>query len=141
MDFPMWPIVGGVCIGLAAVLLMALLGRIAGISGIFWGALAAGTSKDDRAWRWIFLSGLVLGTVAFHQLFAEAGQPASPYGPARAIVAGLLVGFGVKLGGGCTSGHGVCGMSRFSMRSTLATLVFMGTGIITVAVLGTGVSA
>jgi hypothetical protein len=127
-----WPTIGGVFIGMAAVLLMLTLGKIAGISGISWGALSIHTQSDDRLWRWLFLIGMPVGALIAH---AVIGIPEVTVNetPIKAALAGLLVGIGVKLGNGCTSGHGVCGISRFSIRSLVATMTFMVTAIITVA--------
>src|SRR6186997_1004438 len=109
---PVSAAIGGALIGLAAVLLMLSTGRIAGISGILSGLL--NLRGEDKAWRIAFIAGLILAPVI-------AG-------------AGLLVGFGTRLGGGCTSGHGICGIARLSPRSIAATVVFMATAVITVAV-------
>jgi uncharacterized membrane protein YedE/YeeE len=110
---------------------MSLIGRIAGISGIVWGSFTA--TAGDKAWRWLFLAGLIGGTVLYHRLTGTA-YPTVPTNLPLALVAGLIVGVGVKLGNGCTSGHGVCGMGRFSTRSIAATMTFMGVAIGTVAV-------
>lgn len=126
------PTVGGILIGIAALLLMYTLGKIAGISGISWGALSVHTPKGDRLWRWLFLLGIPLGALLAHA-FLGIPEVDVDQTPIRAAVAGLLVGIGVKLGSGCTSGHGVCGISRFSMRSLVATITFMVAAIITVA--------
>ncbi len=123
---------GGILIGLASWLLLASLGRVAGISGIAAGALLP--QRGDTAWRWMFLAGLMLGgaaTAAWLQPPATALRPL-----ALLAAAGLLVGFGTVLGSGCTSGHGVCGLGRRSLRSLVATLVFMGTGAATVVMAG-----
>ena len=126
------PLLGGLLIGTSAVLLLLLLGRIAGISGIVWGAVSA---QPDNLWRWMFVLGLLLGPLAFHTL-SGAPQPAPSSAPWwLALVAGFVVGVGVKLGSGCTSGHGVCGLGRLSLRSLVATLTFMATGMATVYVL------
>ncbi len=125
------PLLGGVIIGLAAILLLLGNGRIAGIGGIVWGAASA---PAGSLWRWLFLLGMILGTYLFHQF---SGQPAPVRGGDSLLlagVAGLIVGFGVKLGNGCTSGHGVCGLGRLSLRSLVATVSFMLSGIATVAV-------
>lgn len=119
-------------IGLAAVLLLKLNGRIAGISGIVNGALSM--QAGDRLWRVLFVAGLVLGGAVYQiatgeLLIARQGFPIT-----RLVIAGLLVGFGTRLGSGCTSGHGVCGIARLSKRSMVATLVFLGTGMITASV-------
>ncbi len=125
---PLSAAIGGALIGLATALLMLLAGRVAGISGILSGCLARG--NGDRAWRLAFLGGLILapltGAVAGYGLAAPQ-MPAS-YGVT--VAAGLLVGFGTRLGGGCTSGHGVCGIARLSPRSITATAVFMTTAIL-----------
>lgn len=126
-----WPILGGILIGLSATLLLLLLGRIAGISGIIWGAFTQKISSDN-AWRWFFLAGVLLGTFLFHQLTGKP-VPVVNSNYLLAVCAGLLVGLGVKIGNGCTSGHGVCGIGRLSPRSLVATLTFMATAIITVA--------
>lgn len=131
MQLPVLPIIGGILIGLSAVLLMRSIGRIAGISGIVWGALTA--QAGERVWRLLFLFGLLLGTIGFH-FVSDQAYPAVNDNYVLALAAGLLVGFGVKLGSGCTSGHGVCGMSRLSPRSFVATATFMFTAIVTVAV-------
>jgi len=119
---------GGILIGLASWLLLASLGRVAGISGIAAGALLP--SKGDSGWRWAFLAGLVLGGAATAHWLQPPLTALRPSG--LLAVAGLLVGFGTVLGSGCTSGHGVCGLGRRSVRSLVATLAFMGSGAITV---------
>jgi uncharacterized membrane protein YedE/YeeE len=125
------PLIGGLLIGASAVAMLYFLGRIAGISGIVWSAVS---NQPDSSWRWLFVAGLVIGPLLFHTLTATPYPAASPLQWWHAIVGGLLVGFGVKLGSGCTSGHGVCGIGNLSMRSLIATLTFMATGIITVYV-------
>lgn len=127
----MLPLIGGILIGGAAVLMLLFLGRITGISGIIWMSLQ---DPKSSAWRIIFIAGLVIGVAAYHWL---SGAPIPTYdmGPVAAIVGGLLVGVGVKLGSGCTSGHGVCGLGRFSLRSLAATVTFMALGILTVTVM------
>ena len=122
---------GGVLIGLSAVLLMAALGRIAGISGIAGGLLTGG----DRGWRLAFVLGLLAGPLLLWWLRGDSGVGTPQVGLPWMALAGLLVGFGTRLGGGCTSGHGVCGVARLSPRSLLATAVFMVFGIATVFVL------
>lgn len=132
---PVASTVGGMIIGLSVALLMAAGGRIAGISGILGGAVRG--APGDRGWRLYFILGLVAGGVAFAWGAPEVfGEPrVVPWW--RLAVAGLLVGFGTRLGSGCTSGHGICGISRFSPRSIVATAVFVGVGMLTVAVVGT----
>ena len=123
---------GGVLVGIASVLLMVLGGRIAGISGIVGGLLSR--SAGDKGWRIAFIVGLVAAPL----IFALAGLPITvPDMPASWLViaaAGLLVGFGTRLASGCTSGHGVCGIARFSPRSLAATAIFMAVAVVTVAV-------
>jgi uncharacterized membrane protein YedE/YeeE len=123
------PIVGGLLIGLASVLLLWLAGRVAGVSGILWGAVSA---QATHLWRWLFLLGLIGGGGIAHGILGVPEPTPSALSPVMALAGGLLVGVGVKLGNGCTSGHGVCGIGLNSGRSTLATVVFMLTGIVTV---------
>jgi len=123
------PLSGGLLIGLSSMLLLLTLGRIAGVSGIVWGAI----TDPDRSWRLQFIVGLIAGTAAIHA-FTGKPLPAAADGPILlAVGAGLLVGFGTRLGSGCTSGHGVCGIGRRSVRSIVATLVFMAAGVAAVA--------
>lgn len=122
---------GGVLIGLSAVLLLAVLGRIAGVSGIA-GGLVAGSRAGDRAWRAAFVAGLVLAPLLLFALRGDNGVGAPDAGWLRLALAGLLVGIGTRIGGGCTSGHGVCGTARLSPRSLIATAVFMAFGMATV---------
>ena len=127
---------GGVLIGLAAALMVVLLGRIMGISGIVGGLLQPASWKSASQWGWraAFVLGL-LGAPLVWQWFAPLPPMEMPRNPWLIGAAGLLVGFGTRLGAGCTSGHGVCGLSRLSLRSLAATLVFMATGVATVFVL------
>jgi uncharacterized membrane protein YedE/YeeE len=115
---------GGVMIGLGATLLLWSIGRVAGISGIASGALEG--ARGDRAWRLAFLAGLMIaGAIALH--FVPAPPPRTQTGPTPLLLAaGFLVGFGTRLGNGCTSGHGVCGLGRLSRRSLAAVVTFMG---------------
>ncbi len=131
MFTPVSSLLGGALIGLAAAALLLLHGRVAGISGIVGGALSAG---GERGWRLWFLAGLALGGLVIAR-FAPAAFPTALPAPAPLLVAaGLLVGFGTQLGGGCTSGHGVCGIGRLSARSLAATATFMATGALAVFV-------
>jgi uncharacterized protein len=123
---------GGVLIGLAASVLLIGYGRISGISGIA-SQLLLGKS-GDRAWRAAFLAGLLLAGVVAARL-APGASPASPRSLAAVAAAGLLVGIGTRLGSGCTSGHGVCGLSRLSPRSLVATLTFILSGVVTVTLM------
>lgn len=121
---------GGMLVGLSALMLMLFNGKVAGISGILAGAM-----QHRHAWRWLFLLGLGAGAwLAFSLDWARLPSfdtlPAWPL----VLLAGLLVGIGTRLGNGCTSGHGICGMGRLSVRSILATLTFMATGALTVFV-------
>jgi uncharacterized protein len=129
---PFSALAGGALIGLSAVLLMATNGRIAGISGILAGAVAP--SSDGRLWRLTFLSGMIIGSFLAHPLGIGTRTLTMAVGTPALIVAGLLVGVGTRLGNGCTSGHGVCGMARLSPRSLVATMTFMLTGGLTVFV-------
>lgn len=115
-------LIGGILIGLAAVVLMSALGRIAGVSGIVGGLIDR--PVGDTAWRVAFVLGLVGGAVAT-RVSGWAQSPEIAAGWPTLIVGGLLVGVGTRIGGGCTSGHGVCGIARLSLRSIVATLVFM----------------
>ena len=124
------PLLGGLLIGLSALAMLALLGRITGISGIFAGAI----TTDPGSWRRMFLIGLVAGPLIYHWLASAPAPLPSEAGWPLTIVAGLLVGFGTRYAGGCTSGHGVCGIGRLSPRSIAATCMFMGAGIVTVFV-------
>lgn len=116
---------GGLLIGLAAAVLWLCKGRIAGISGIVGGLLSAG---GDRMWRLAFVAGLLLAP-ALWEAFTPLPAVTVTTGPWLLIAAGLLVGYGSRLGSGCTSGHGVCGLSRLSLRSLVATLCFMASGM------------
>ncbi len=121
-------------IGLSAALLMLLHGRIAGISGIL-ARLLPPTEDGETSHRLFFLAGLVLAPLFYSLLMAKPLTPQIPPLSLFTLVAGLLVGFGAVYGNGCTSGHGVCGLSRLSVRSLIATMVFMGTAILTLFIL------
>src|ERR1700754_572399 len=124
---PVSAAIGGVLIGLSAVLLMLSTGRIAGISGIFSGLL--NMRGEDKGWRGAFIAGLIGHAMA---------PPKLPANWAVIIAAGLLVGFGTRLGGGCTSGHGICGIGRLSPRSLAATVIFVGVAMVVVAIVRHG---
>lgn len=124
--------IGGVLIGVASALLLFFNGRIAGISGIAGGLFSP--SRGDAAWRGAFLAGLIVGGLLLHAFLPSAIGAPVVAGMGAPIAAGLLVGFGTRLGGGCTSGHGVCGLARGSARSLAATMTFMVTAAITVYV-------
>jgi hypothetical protein len=127
---PVSALLGGALIGLAATLLLWSLGRIAGVSGILNGVLE---QPLGRGWRIAFLAGLVAAAGTW---FAISGaRPRADFPLPWLVAGGLLVGFGTRLGSGCTSGHGICGLARLSPRSLVAVLVFMGTGFATVFVL------
>ena len=123
-------LLGGALIGLAAALLLLLNGRIAGISGILGGIIKS-DATGERFWRMAFICGLMLGAALY--AFMRGGLPLrmQAAGP-MLILAGLLVGFGTRLGSGCTSGHGVCGLARRSPRSLVATMIFMIVAALTV---------
>jgi uncharacterized membrane protein YedE/YeeE len=131
---PIASALGGAMIGLAAVLLMALQGRIAGVSGIAARLLPPYEDKELSG-RLAFIAGLVAAPVLVWLASGRWPEQTIAAGVPVLIAAGLLVGFGSVWGNGCTSGHGVCGLSRLSMRSLVATLTFMATGILTVFVM------
>ncbi|WP_373991628.1 YeeE/YedE family protein [Duganella sp. BuS-21] len=120
---------GGLLIGLAAALFVVLNGRIAGISGIVGGLIKP--RRGDIAWRLAFIAGIVVAPIIY-AIFFDVPEVRIDADSGTLILAGLIVGLGTRFGSGCTSGHGVCGISRLSMRSVLATLIFMLTGFTTV---------
>jgi uncharacterized protein len=128
---PVSAAIGGALIGLSAVLLMAFTGRIAGVSGIFAGLINPQTT--DRAWRAAFIAGLVAAPVVAALIGYAVPTPQMPGSYITVVVGGLLVGFGTRLGNGCTSGHGICGIARLSPRSIAATGMFMVAAIVVVA--------
>lgn len=132
---PLAGLAGGVLIGLAAAVMLLGLGRIAGVSGLAAKAVGLGGSGIARSGAWMFVIGLPLGALIV--MLALGNNEARFANPLTLAVAGLFVGVGTRLGSGCTSGHGVCGISRLSARSILATLTFMAAGIATVAVMNT----
>ena len=130
---PLHGLVGGVMIGLAAALMLLGAGRIAGVSGITARATGLADSGMSRSSAWMFLIGLPLGALLVAEI---TGQGEAEFASWPVLVAaGLLVGIGTRMGSGCTSGHGVCGVSRLSQRSMIATATFMAAGIATVAVI------
>lgn len=129
---PLPSLIGGILIGVSATATLALLGRVAGISGIVGGLFAE--DRSEYAWRAAFVVGLLVGGASAAVLRPEAFTMTLDRSPIALAVAGLLVGFGSRLGSGCTSGHGICGVARGSRRSTTATLTFMTTGALTAIV-------
>jgi len=141
---PVPALIGGLLIGLSAVVMLGAMGRIAGISGILGGLLNNGS--PDRKWRNYFLAGLVAGVALFIALGGEVNainlNPFDFSGELQTgvlIAGGLLVGFGTQMGSGCTSGHGVCGLGRLSPRSLAATMIFMGIAGLVVLIIGLAV--
>jgi uncharacterized membrane protein YedE/YeeE len=126
---PMASFIGGVMIGLAAISMLYFTGRIAGISGIFGGLL--NTKQGDTAWRLLFIAGLMSGGVLMLLFHPQSLDIQINKSMLAVVVAGLLVGVGARLGSGCTSGHGVCGIGRLAPRSLIASAVFMATGAVT----------
>jgi uncharacterized membrane protein YedE/YeeE len=127
---PVSALLGGVLIGTSVALLWAFTGRTAGISGIVGDAWLA--PREGGGWRLWFLGGLAAGGFLWARLFPERFAWGAPRAAVTLVVAGLLVGFGTRLGNGCTSGHGLCGISRLSVRSIVATVVFMALGMTSV---------
>jgi uncharacterized membrane protein YedE/YeeE len=134
---PVASLLGGLSIGAAAALLLLTNGRIAGISGIAAGLIAP--QAGGHRWRAAFLGGLIAGAFLAHRLGFGANPEIVASWPII-VIAGLLVGVGTRLGGGCTSGHGVCGLARLSPRSMVATAVFMGAGVVTVYLIRHGLA-
>ncbi len=127
-EVPWMSLLGGVMVGASAVILMLFTGKTAGISGILNGAV----ENTDRVWRIVFLIAIALGGV--FAVYALGGHVPTEYSASLGlvVVAGLLVGVGTRIGNGCTSGHGICGMGRLSIRSVVATCTFMATAMLTV---------
>ena len=130
---PYLSLAGGALIGISASILMYLNGRIAGISGIVAGVFSA-SSITEKAWRLAFVIGLVIGGAIYMHFFPITIAPREFMSTELLIVGGLVIGFGTAMGSGCTSGHGICGISRFSLRSLVATATFLLSGIVTVYV-------
>ena len=122
-------LLGGTLIGFSATLLLAFNGRLAGISGMINGAISF---KNNELWRWSFLLGMLLGSGFYEYKLAAQPTPVSAFAPGAMVLGGLLVGFGTRLGNGCTSGHGVCGLGRLSLRSLVAVMTFLTTAMLTV---------
>jgi uncharacterized membrane protein YedE/YeeE len=131
---PLPALIGGLLIGLAAVLLLVLNGRIAGVSGIAAGLVSppdAQAATGSRGWRVVFLLGLVAGAGGYVALGGAAALPRTGFPVWALLLSGLLTGYGTSLAGGCTSGHGVCGLARLSLRSLAAVAVFLGVAMAT----------
>lgn len=131
-------IIGGILIGISSSIMLAWNGRITGISGMVHGLITP--KLGDIYWRWIFLAGMLGGGALYEYGFAPAAPlfnatPTFGFAPVAMIVGGLIVGFGTRMGSGCTSGHGVCGLGRLSTRSLVAVVTFLATGIATVYVI------
>ena len=126
----LYALVGGSLIGIAATMMLLFNGRVTGVSGIIASSLAKPTR--DGLWRWMFVGGLISGGFLIQMIRPDFLINASGKSSVAVLIAGLLVGYGTVMGSGCTSGHGVCGMSRLSVRSAVATFVFMLFGFLTV---------
>ena len=131
---PVSALAGGAMIGVSAVLLMLVNGRIAGVSGIVEGVLAPG--KEGSPWKLAFVAGLVAAPIAYWVIAGAMPEIGFPHPAWMSAAGGLLVGYGTRLGSGCTSGHGVCGLARLSKRSLAATATFMASAIAAVFILG-----
>jgi len=124
---PVTALIGGFLLGIAALSLLFFNGRVAGISGIFGGFLAF--KRGDTLWRTVFIAGLLVGGVILTQFYPESIQFELKSSASTVMLAGLLVGIGSRMGSGCTSGHGICGIGRVSPRSLVAVATFMATGV------------
>jgi len=131
---PWTALAGGLLIGAAVLVLFHALGRIAGVSGMVAASIRPATPGPERAWRLAFLAGLVIGPLAVMAVLRVPLIQPSPAPWPTLLIAGLAVGIGTGLANGCTSGHGVCGLSRLSPRSIVATAVFMASGVLTASV-------
>lgn len=131
-SIPWYSLFGGMLLGVSATLLLLLNGKVAGISGILGGLFTP--KAQDTAWRWLFIIGLVVGGLFGVRLLAAEVPLQYSSSTGMLIIAGLLVGLGTRLGNGCTSGHGICGIGRLSLRSIVATGIFMLVAGITVFV-------
>lgn len=130
---PLSALLGGALIGISITLLLLFNGRMAGVSGIMNGLF--NSPKNERIWRLIFLIGLILGALIFHFFSPDFFIPRQGYPLWLVALGGFLVGIGTRLGSGCTSGHGICGIANLSKRSIFATLTFMATGMLTVYII------
>ena len=130
---PITGTIGGLMIGLSATLMMLFLGRITGISGIFGGLVIP--RKGEVAWRVAFVAGLLSGGVVLRFFYPQAFPVGLEQSFGLVAVAGVLVGFGTRMGSGCTSGHGICGLARFSQRSLASVLTFIFTGAVAVYIM------
>ena len=131
---PLMSLAGGIIIGCAALVLLVSIQRIAGISGIIGGLFPV--IRQDLTWRLFFVAGLLLGGFVLAAVYPNSLAINLTYSTPALVVAGLLVGFGSRLGNGCTSGHGICGLGRLSSRSMIAVVTFMVTGIISAVMVG-----
>ena len=128
---PMESLLGGLIIGLAVAILYLMRGNYTGISGIYFNVISV--NKSGFLWRFLFITGLIIGPVILSFFsFTDLGFEMPNTNPIIIILGGLLVGYGTQLGSGCTSGHGVCGIGRLSIRSIVGTCMFVGAGVITV---------
>ena len=128
---PIESLLGGLIIGLAVAILYLMRGNYTGISGIYFNVISV--NKSGFLWRFLFIIGLIIGPVILSFFsFTDLGFEMPNTNPIIIIVGGLLVGYGTQLGSGCTSGHGVCGIGRLSIRSIIGTCVFVGAGVLTV---------
>ena len=134
MNDILYPLAGGVVIGISTILMLFFLGRITGISGILSSTLKR--PSVENAWRYFFILGLLVGGIFLKTIFPEIFNYNYELPVVPTLVAGVLVGYATMLGSGCTSGHGVCGISRFSARSIFATLLFISSGVVTVYLKG-----
>lgn len=130
---PLSALSGGILIGSSATLLLFFNGRIAGISGIMGGLINA--PKTELFWRIAFLVGIVIGAFLFHLIRPDFYHPRENFPIWLLAIGGFLVGFGTRMGNGCTSGHAICGIARFSIRSIAATITFMASGFLTVYIM------
>ncbi len=130
---PLSALAGGALLGISVTLLLLFNGRIAGISGMMNGVLFS--APKDKLWRLIFLLGIILGAFVFGLLLPNFNLPRQHYPLPLLLIGGFLVGFGARMGNGCTSGHSICGIARLSRRSIIATLTFMTTALLTVYII------